>query len=54
MQEKDIDLKNCLFVFTAIAERRQLWKSERKGIWHADGWWVNNTKCLALYGLQSV
>ena len=54
MHQEDIDLKNCLFVFTAIAERRQLWKSERKGIWHADGWWVNNTKCLALYGLQSV
>jgi len=45
-------LSTC--VFMAIVERRQFWKSERKGIWHADGWWVNNTKCPALYGLQSL
>ena len=33
MQEEDIDLKNLsIYVFTAIAERRQFRKCERKGI----------------------
>jgi len=45
-----------IYVFAAIAERRQFRKSERKGIRHADGWWVNklNTKCSALYSLQGL
>jgi len=36
MQEKDKDVKNCLFTCSQRLRRRQFRKSERKGIWRAD------------------
>jgi len=40
MQEEDIDLKIVYLCVRGDRGEKAISKEWRKGIWHADGWWV--------------